>query len=276
MIIQNQEKFKEAIKKDGINSLHILADFDRTITYSTDKEGNNVSSVISILRDNDFLDKDYSKKAKELFGKYHPIEIDRKISLEEKRERMKEWWETHNKLLIESSLTKNDLEKAIEISHVRIRKGIKEFMEKLDKLNIPLVIISSSGAGEMISILLKKENLLLKNILIITNEFKWDKNGKAVGLKNSIIHCLNKDETILKDNPEIFKKIENRKNVLLLGDSLGDLGMITGFDYNNLLKIGFLNPGEEQNEEEYRNNFDIILTNDSDALEINNLIDELK
>ena len=61
------------------------------------------------------------------------------------------------------------------------------------------------------------------------------------GYKKTIITSWSKDETVLKEFPEIYNKIKDRKNVILIGDELGDVGMIEGFDYDNLLKIGFLN-----------------------------------
>jgi 5'-nucleotidase len=64
-------------------------------------------------------------------------------------------------------------------------------------------------------------------------------------VKDPIIHVFNKDETSLATMSHIYKQIQYRKNVILLGDSLGDVGMVTGFDYVNLLKIGFLNAEDE-------------------------------
>jgi len=51
--------------------------------------------------------------------------------------------------------------------------------------------------------------------------------------------------------------------------------MIEGFNYNNLIKIGFLNENTEENLEIYKNNFDIIILNDSDTGYINKLIKEI-
>jgi hypothetical protein len=36
--------------------------------------------------------------------------------------------------------------------------------------------------------------------------------------------------------------------------------MVEGFEYENLLKIGFLNEKEEELEESYRKSYDLILT----------------
>jgi len=62
---------------------------------------------------------------------------------------------------------------------------------------------------------------------------------------------MNKDETILKEIPEVYSAIKDRRNIILLGDNVGDLGMIEGFDYKNLLKVGFLNFDYDKSREEY-------------------------
>ena len=51
---------------------------------------------------------------------------------------------------------------------------------------------------------------------------------------------FNKNENAIHDS-DYFKKLEGRDNVMLLGDSLGDLKMADGANASNLLKIGFLN-----------------------------------
>lgn len=270
------EEIKEQFKIQGANQIHILADFDRTLTYSHTPEGRKISSIIQVLRDNDYISPEYSTEAKALFAKYHPIEIDSKIPLEKKKQAMQEWWTSHKKLLINSGLNRKNLEKIVDSGVIKLRQGTKKLFEYTSQKNIPLVIISASGLGDAISIILEKESVLYKNVYIITNEFEWDSNGNAIRPKNSTIHSMNKDETVVKDHSEIYKKIKDRKNVILLGDSLGDLDMITGFDYNNLLKIGFLNPGEEQNKPEYKRNFDLIITNDSDMEPINKILGDIK
>ena len=83
---------------------------------------------------------------------------------------------------------------------------------------------------------------------------------------------MNKDETMVKDFPEIFEAVKNRKNVILLGDNIEDVAMIDGFEYENLIKIGFLNENVEGNLELYKNNFDVIVINDGSFEFINNLI----
>ena len=71
-------ELKNNIKKQGIDSLHIVSDFDRTLTYAS-VGGEKIPSIISILRDGNYLSKEYAEKAHALFNKYHSIEIDNNI-----------------------------------------------------------------------------------------------------------------------------------------------------------------------------------------------------
>jgi cytosolic 5'-nucleotidase 3 len=138
-----------------------------------------------------------------------------------------------------------------------------EFLNFLKEKGIPLIILSSSGLGkESIESFLKNKGVLSDNIYIISNSFEWDKNGKAIKVKEPIIHIANKNEHTAKNFPEIFEKIKNRKNVILLGDSISDTEMVSGFNYDSLIKIGFFNENVEDNVESYKNNFDVVITHD--------------
>jgi len=245
------------------------------LTYGT-VNGVKTPSIISMLRDGHHLTEDYAMKARALFDKYYPIEIDPKIPLTERKKKMQEWWETHNKLLIESGLNKSDLEDIVENGYVKFREGVPEFLDSLYKHNIPLVVLSASGCGDIIQIFFQKIGKNYPNIFYVTNRFNWDKNQKAVSTKGPIIHCMNKDETILRKIPEVYSAIKNRRNVILLGDSVEDLGMIEGFDFKNLLKIGFLNFDYDKLREGYKKSFDVVLEGDGDFNFVKTLVEGLE
>ncbi len=276
-VIANQrslERIKKQISKQGKNKFHVIADFDRTLTKAF-VNGEKIPSVISILRNGDYLTSDYAKKATALADKYHTIEINPEIPIEEKKKAMKEWWTLHFDLLIKSKLNKKDLEKVVDTGRIKLREGTKEFIDFLNKNNIPLVIMSSSGlGGDSISVYLKKEGILHNNIHIISNSYEWNEKGDAISIKKPIIHCMNKSETTIQNFP-VFKIIKDRKNVLLLGDSLGDIGMVEGFNYDNLIKIGFLNENIEGNLEQYKDAYDVIILNDSSMEYINQLLRQI-
>ena len=261
------EEKKRKILEGGFGNFHVLADFDRTLTLPT------VQSAIAILRDGSYLTPDYAEKAHALFNKYHPIELDSSVSESEKKAKMKEWWEMHFKLLIQSGLSKSDLKRIISEDKIQLREGVGNFLDLLHKRNVPLVIISSSGVGDVIPMYLKRIDKLYEDIHILTNLFEWE-GDKAVGWKKPIIHSFSKDESSLKSFPE-YNSIRSRKNVLLLGDSLGDLGMAKGLNQSIVLSIGFLNEDIEKNRGAYRKGFDVVLEGDQDFSFVNGLVREV-
>ncbi len=272
---QQIQKLIAKISADGVKKFHVLTDFDGTLTKHFMRDSSKVPSLISILRDEGYLTPNYSKKAKALFAKYHPIEVNPKISKDKKKKAMQEWWMKHYNLLIKSKLNKRDIQQAVQSRRVQFRQGVKEFLKFLKQKNIPLVIISSSGLGtEAIRLYLKNKNLLFDNIYIISNELIWNKNGYLIGVKKPIIHVKNKNETVLKDFP-FYDKIADRKNVLLLGDDEADVDMITGFDYDNLLKISFWGGSIFKNIKKYRQNYDILIKNDGTFGQINQILKQM-
>jgi len=274
ILMQNPKNFnriKLAIKNDGLDKLHILSDFDRTLTYGS-VNSVKTPSIISLLRDGKHLSEGYAPKAQAMFDKYHLIETDESIPLEQRKAAMREWWEKHYELLTASGLSFSDLEDIVENGHLKFREGVLEFLDFLNERNVPLVIFSASGCGDAIPLFFKKFDRDYPNIFYVTNRYVWDENGKAVSIKKPIVHSLNKDETILPEIPEVRKVIENRKNVILLGDSLGDLGMIEGFDYDNLLRIGFLNFNGGASENDYKKSFDAVLKGDGDFKFVNDIV----
>ena len=65
--------------------------------------------------------------------------------------------------------------------------------------------------------------------------------GKMVGWKGDTIHVFNKNEAAVHDS-DYFQNLSHRVNILLMGDSLGDLHMADGAEHMEAkLTIGFLN-----------------------------------
>ena len=134
MIISNPEEFKEKKEKiirEDTNRFHVIADFDRTLTETL--------PIISILRNYDYLDEDYSRDAKSLAKHYGGIERNLSISDKEKKEAMQEWWTKHFDLLIKKKLNKEHLERVVNEGNIGFRKGVLEFFGFLHHKNIPLI-----------------------------------------------------------------------------------------------------------------------------------------
>ena len=265
------EKIRE-IRSQGLGKLHVVSDFDRTLTKCF-FNGKKIPSSMALIREGGYLAEDYPKKSFALFDKYHPIEIDENLPYEFRYKKMQEWWETHEKLVVESGMHKKIIDDILEKYPKMFREGAMEFLDFLYAHNIPLLIFSS-GIGNLIEGYLKKENKLTPNIHILSNTFNFNSEGYATGYKNRIIHVLNKSETKIKD-PKYRELISQRTNVILLGDSLGDLGMVNDLDTNFIIKIGFLNEDVENKLELYKSKFDVVIANDGSMSYVNELLNEL-
>ncbi len=278
VIISNPIKFAKLIKtfkKAGAAKIHVLADFDRTLTKAFVR-GKKVISLINILSEKNFLSPDYPAKADALFNKYYPIEHNPRISFTKKKRAMRQWWVEHFELLIKSGFSKKDIACAVSQAKTTLRGGGRRFFKLLSDNKIPLIIMSASGLGrEAVKAYLKNGENHSANIQIISNTFTWDKNGRAIRVNEPIIHSANKDETLVKNFPAIMKKVKTRTNVILLGDQLHDLHMITGFEYGHLIKIGFLNENVKANLKLFKKHFDVVLLNDAPLGFINQLIKKI-
>ncbi len=282
MILQDSQELKrklEQFKLGGKENFHVLADFDRTLTRAV-VNGKKIMSLMDFFRSSeDYISKEYSEKSHALANIYRPIEIDPNVPLEEKKGKMLEWWTKHFDLLIKSGLNKEHislmLDNSEKLGFLEFREGVFDFLDTLYHAQIPLIIISSSGLGFTIKMFLERNKKYYSNLYIITNDFEWDEEDNAIRIKEPIIHVMNKDETSVKNFPEIYEKIKARKNVLLLGDSLGDLGMVKGFRYENLISVGFLEEDNIESMQKYKSVFDIVLTDDANFNQVNKILEEV-
>lgn len=269
---QTQPKIDKIIA-EGKQNLHIISDFDGTITMDYDEYGNKLPSGVALLRDSGLISEQYSAKAKALFAKYYPFEISLELSLEEKKAKMYEWWTTHLQLLVESGVTKEIIDTIVKSQPKMFRKNTDVFFAELHNLEIPLLIFSA-GKGDIIDSLMNLNNFVYPNIHTISNYFKYDQDGKAIGYNaDQIIHTFNKNETSIANHP-YSKKIISRKNVILLGNSMGDTTMADGIETDTLLKIGFLDqPNKDGNHlPSFLDSYDVVITNGGDFSYINEII----
>jgi len=177
-----------------------------------------------------------------------------------KMAKMHEWWMNHFEIIIECGLTKDMIKEIVSHKMLKLREGIDDFLALLHKNRIPTIIISA-GTGDMIKEQLKQEQLNYPNIEVIANFFVFNGEGQAIGVQEPIIHSMNKHETEI-EGFDSFEKIRNRKNIIIMGDILEDLGMVDGFDYENLISIGFLNEKVDTKLDEFKENFDIVILDD--------------
>ncbi len=246
---------KEKLEKLNINSsnLVIVLDFDRTITASNSMDSWDASGLL--------LGNDFKEKLEKLYIKYRPIELDYKISKEEKARQMEKWYKECLDLYEEYKLNKQELEESVKKSKLIFRKGAKEFLNNAIEKEIPVVILSA-GIGNVIEMFLKKNNVLGKNFEIISNFLQFDEKGNIKPFKGKLIHTTNKELNIIDLRKDFKEELISRKYRILVGDMIEDEKMVSRKEWDRTMKIAFLDISIKENIELYKNSFDIVLTNE--------------
>lgn len=279
ILVSNPRQLRIKVQKmqsTGPNNLHVISDFDRTLTKPV-VAGKIVASSYSRIRDGNYLTRGFSEESSRLFNIYHSIEIDPTISLEEKKQKMQEWWEANWKLMLEHGMHFSVVKKVARDKSIQLRDKTDLFFKTLNERKIPLLIFSS-GLGDIIKEFLKVQNLFNENVHLVANEFIFNDAGEVIGFSKPMITIFSKNELQL-NNKEYKEDIKNRKNVILLGDSLGDLDMASGVEHDQIITIGFFDEfkAELKNEllEQYKEAFDVVLTENSDFSYVNELVDKI-
>lgn len=249
-----------AMQKAGAGSLQVISDFDMTLTRFAHK-GKRVPTTHNILNNRLLINEDSTKKMKELLNKYYPIEIDATLSPDEKLPYMVEWWTKVHDLLIQQRIRKDMLAHAVRDSSAMLREGYRAFFDCLAEQRVPLLIFSA-GVGDVLEELIRQNHVFHPNVHIISNYMDFDHAGILQAFKGQLIHSYNKRDGALS-HATALRELHGRPNVLLLGDSLGDLSMADGVcEAQNVLTVGFLNDKVEERKESYVRSFDIVLIKD--------------
>ncbi|CAF1291172.1 unnamed protein product [Rotaria magnacalcarata] len=262
------EQTIRSLISDGRKMLHVVADFDYTLTMY-EKDGVILPSTFAVIESNDGVKLPDGSllrvQADQLRSYYQPIEYDVCMNIDEKIPLMIEWWRKAQALLLSSNLNQSIIRALVYQSKLELKNGVQKFITELLRSKIPILVFSA-GLGNVIEIFLEKEipEFTLNHELsqIISNFIQYDTNGNLVAFSKKLIHSFNKNEHEIHDTP-YFKSILNRSNVILLGDTLGDVDMIAGMkNLKRILKIGFLNRSTPAKLEVYKSAYDIVLCDD--------------
>ncbi|CAI4223705.1 unnamed protein product [Auanema sp. JU1783] len=260
-----EEKLLQMMR-DGQDKLMVITDFDFTLTKFDSASGERFWSSPGIFdRLASEIRPSLVEKFKQLCKKYIPIEFDPKLSMEEKIPHMESFWKESHRLTVSAGFEKNVIEEFVRRSKIALRDGTTQLMENLSSNDIPMVIFSA-GVGDVIDVFLRKEmnkRDLPENMHIISNMMEFDNEGIVTGFSEPLIHTFCKNSSVIQKEAAFFHQIAERTNVILLGDSLGDIHMDVGVEKEQIpLKIGFLNYKVDELIDTFTDIYDIVLIRD--------------
>ncbi|KAE9553038.1 hypothetical protein FO519_003757 [Halicephalobus sp. NKZ332] len=258
----------QRIITDSYDKLLVISDFDYTLSRFKDEKGVRCLTTHAIFDDCTPKDSDLSQKLKVLSKKYIPIEFDPHMSVEEKIPHMEAWWGISHDYIVESKFTYKDIEELVAAARVYLRDAATEFVRSVEAHNVPLILFSA-GIGNIIEIVLKR-NLghVPQTLHVISNTMHFNEGTVCVGFSKPIIHTFCKNSSVITGERPFFHHIRTRNNVLLIGDSLGDIHMDVGIENEGVaLKIGFLNFDFDRLMDKYLDVYDIVLV-DYQSMEV--------
>ena len=258
--INNEEKVNKLKEKMDKNNICIFLDYDQTITSSESEDSWATTANRKVMG------QEISNDLDKLYEKYGPIEFDYSMDITEREKYIIEWYDKCMELYYTYHLTEQKLKESIDNSNLILRDGVKEFLFKLYKNDIPVIILSA-GIGNVIEQSLKKEKCYYNNIHMISNFIKFDDNGNMIKFCDNMIHSLNKNIDKL-GNLQLKEKIEAKEYRIVIGDLVEDIYMMGKYPEDKSLKIGFLNKNITENLEVYNKNFDIVLTKENNFYDI--------
>lgn len=195
--------------------LHVVADFDRTLTERRSGSHDDITSW-NILRDH--LPLEGQQYCQELFQIARPKELAGTMTEQD----AVDWWSSVLDTYVEYGVDMNDVERDF-LHRATIREGSREFFALCEELGVPIVILSA-GVKDVID--LWSDHYGVQPSLTISTELVLDETRKLVGWKpETLVHVLNKSET---DHPELNKIRTERPLALVFGDGIGDADMALG------------------------------------------------
>ncbi|XP_062967484.1 7-methylguanosine phosphate-specific 5'-nucleotidase isoform X3 [Cynocephalus volans] len=234
-----------ALRRGGGHRLQVISDFDMTLSRFA-CNGKRCPSSHNILDNSKIVTEECRRELTALFHHYYAIEIDPHRTIKEKLPHMVDWWTRAHNLLCQQKIQKFQIAQVVRESNAMLREGYKTFFNTLYHNNIPLFIFSA-GIGDILEEIIRQMKVFYPNVHIVSNYMDFNED-----------------------------QLQGRTNVLLLGDSMGDLTMAEGVPgVQNILKIGFLNDKVEEQRARYMDAYDIVLEKDGTLDVVNGLLQHI-
>lgn len=260
------------IASAGPGSLHIIIDFDRTMTchWADAAQTRPMMTSYAVLQQR----WPAAEKAQvdAISRHYYAIETDPKLSPAEKAPAMVEWHRLSNALAVEVGMTRGDVAEAVAAAGLALRPGVRELVAWCERHGVPLVVMSAGVADvvtEALRQLLGCPAALPPVVHVVSNVMLWGPDGRLAGFSEPVLHVFNKRAGVIEPGGRAAEALRGRPHAIVVGDSTGDATMADGDaacaaadGAGAVLKLGLLNHDVDALLPRYCELFDAVLTGD--------------
>jgi phosphoserine phosphatase len=214
----------------GADSLHVLLDFDRTITVG--QSGEDDATTWQVLFRH--LPPEAQEKYQAYYSQYRPLEVSGAMTEEDART----WTSSILDLFVEYKVNLNLVEKDF-MNVVGLRPGFEELVTLCERHSVPLIVFSA-GIRNVIDLLFSLHNL--KSSVTLSTELDVDESGLIIGWdRSSLVHVFNKRES---GHAELKRIRQQRPLCVLVGDSILDADMVEG--NSDVIRIRIVDPRPDE------------------------------
>lgn len=230
----NQNKVLAKLKhfqEIGISQLHVILDFDRTLTTRKSASIPDVTTW-QVLRMH--LPPEGNDEYVAMWSIYRAKELNNTLTQADAIY----WWEETLKLFSTYKLSLKTVENDF-FSKVSIRPETKELFDLFYSYHIPSVVISA-GVKDIITMWCNYYGVTPG--VVISTKLETNFEGTITGWdKKSLVHILNKKE---QGHKELTRIRTTRPLTLLIGDGINDAHIVEGEE--NVLRIRINDPREDE------------------------------
>uniref|UniRef100_A0A1I8HSP0 5'-nucleotidase n=1 Tax=Macrostomum lignano TaxID=282301 RepID=A0A1I8HSP0_9PLAT len=227
----------------GPDALEVITDFDHTLSKFSEN-GRRVPSSHGIMESYPDLSAEDHKYFRELYTKYYAIEICPDMSDEEKLPHMIEWWTRSHDRMVLAGFQKSVLAQTVDVSGVALRPVISRCGIACSRIN---AVYQLSPIKQTCSCQSTQPQGVLR------------------GFSEPLIHTFNKRFSAFASSEASANDLvgaTDRRHVLLMGDTMGDLRMSEGCNADLVLTVGYLNDRVQDRLSGYADKFDIVCLED--------------
>ena len=269
----------------GASNLGVVADFDRTLTSAQSCSAHGVMERVAGASE------EYTMTTQANTAKFFPIEIDPKLTIEEKVRVMyiymcnhsffshspltqsphphffpfqlpfmREWYTSNHTAMVSAGITSTSITAAVQTAPIKMRPRAPQLLNLLQSSHVPLLIFSA-GLADVIELILSDLVRLppCTTTRVVSNRMAFSPTGLVTEFSEPLIHMFNKRQEAVPPAEQLVAP-----NQILLGDGYGDRTMCDGAAVPpiTLLKVGFLNDHVAEKLEQYKGAFDVVCVGD--------------
>ena len=258
-------------RREGVAQMHVVSDWDRTLTRARTPDGRDVTSYLAIVYGN-YLGPAYRAEMDALYASYRGVEVSVDVPADEKEREMQAWWRSAFELLVRFGFCREMVEDLVARDLLMLREGAETFFSRLAERGIPLLVLSA-GIQDVIVGFSRTRSLLTPNVYVIANALIFDAEGRMTGYREPVVHSLNKTVARVR-GMGYAGEVTGRRNVMLLGDTLEDAQMDRGLDHDCVIRVGFLNAAVHQ-QDAYAAVYDVVVCGDGEMGVVNGLLAQI-